>query len=228
MRRSRATIICLPVGTVLIAIAGWLVLSGIRLRRAFEHERVTPLVELPIDLSNALTIEIPVHVSYPAGHGFKLLIKGPPTTPETFEPEPWLDGLTGTVTVVAGPEIPEQPSQLNTWQGYASGPDSCAIGRVYGSTCGDYILRLEVSHGAAALEHARHKLVIMNDVCGCELLGVFWGNFLAVPLTIFALAALGIAFSSQCAIHLKESGGNAAAVSKVTATPPRDPLLPGS
>lgn len=201
MKWSCTFLICMPIAFVLFVPAAWLVISGVRLRRDFEHERNTPLAEMSADVSKPGTIEIPVRVTYPAGHGFKVLIKGPLTTPDANEMEPWLQGLEGTIAVVSGPYVPAAPSELGPWHGYASGFDSCAVARIYNSPPGNYLLRLEVSKGAPALQSSPHKLAIMNDVCGCELLGVFWGNLIAVALTIFGLAALGVGFSVQCSMR---------------------------
>lgn len=194
MRWSRTFLICMALAIMLFAPAAWLVIAGVRLRRDFEHEQITPLAGVAADLSKPGTIDVPLRVTYPAGHGFKVLIKGPPSTPNANEMEPWLQGLEGTIAVVSGPYVPEAPTELGPWHGYASGFDSCAIARIYGSSPGDYVLRLDVTAGAPALKDRPHKVVIMNDVCGCETLGVFWGNALAaligvVAISIFAVGA---------------------------------------
>jgi hypothetical protein len=194
LKRLTATFwIAMPIAVVAIGFALRIVLWGVGMHRAFDHERVTPLATVACDLSKVGEYDIPINVTYPYGHGFKLLVEGPAqVSKEAWEPEPWLAELNGAVQVASGPYVPEAPVELMKYLSFASGPDSRAIVRVYGSSPGEWLLRLRVTAGAKGLEGVPHKIVIYNDVCGCELLAAFYGFVLAGGLGVLGLVAGGI------------------------------------
>lgn len=184
--------VCAPLALVCFGFAAKLIYWGISIRSAFERERVTPLTTFDCDLSKQGSHDIPVTVTYPAGHGFKFIVDGPPASVEPPNDEPWLAGLAGTANIAEGPWGASEPMELLEGCSFASGPDSRAIVRVYGSSPGKYTLRLRVDSGAPALAGVPHRLVIFNDVCGCETLGAFFGNIIAAG-SIGAGLILGIA-----------------------------------
>lgn len=187
--------VCVPIGLGLIGVAALVVTWGQGLRHDFDRERVTPLAVVECDLSRPGAWEFPVRVEYPAGHGLKLLVEGPAPMRQAWETENWLQGLAGEVTVLSGPFVPEKPVPLMEYVSFASGPDSRAIVRVWGSPPGEYRLRLTVTRGAAGLAGVGHRLLIFNDVCGCELLAVFWGDVIAAGMGLagLTLGAIGVA-----------------------------------
>lgn len=185
-----------PIALAALGLGVSFVRAGMRIQSGFEHEQAHALATLQCDLSKPGEYDVPVKVVYPHGHGFKVLVDGPAQTPERYEPEPWLDGLAGDVAVVSGPFGRGSPVHLlNQYLSFASGPDSRAIARVYDSTRGDYTLHLTIAHGAPALTGVPHRLVIYNDVCGCELMAVFFGNVIAAALGIVGLALGGVAIA---------------------------------
>lgn len=186
--------IAAPLSLAAFGLGVSFVLSGIRIQSGFEHEQANALATVQCDLSKPGEYDVPVKVVYPHGHGFKILVDGPAQKPGRYQPEPWLDGLAGEVGVVSGPFGRGHPVTLRDESvSFVSGPDSRAIARVYDSTRGDYTLHLTITHGAPALTGVPHRLVIYNDVCGCELMGVLIGNVIAAALGVVGLVLGGVA-----------------------------------
>jgi hypothetical protein len=185
--------VCVPIGVGLIAVAAWVVITGELMRRNFKHERVTPLAGFDCDLSKPGEWELPVTVTYPYGHGLKVIVEGPAvTSKQPWEPEPWLEGLEGTIGPAEGPCAADGPKRLMEFLSFNSGADSRAIVRTYCSDPGKTVLRLSVTRGAEKLAGVPHRVVVYNDVCGCELLGVFWGDVLSAGVGVGGLVVGGI------------------------------------
>ncbi len=201
LKLSRTFWIATPLALIAIGLGAFIYTSGRDLTQNFERERTTPLTTFQCDLSSSGEYDIPVHVNYSGGHGLKVLVVGPPQTPGRYELEPWLNDLKGSVTTISGPFGPHEPMDLSYQYSFASGPDSRGIVRVPDSSKGDHVLHLSITHGAPALIGVPHQLVIYNDVCGCELLAVFYGNIIALALAIAGLvsAIIAIAFRKPAA-----------------------------
>lgn len=185
----------MPLALAAFALGTFIYHSGREMTQEFERQRTTPLATLNYDLSNPGEYDIPVSVNYSAGHGFKVLVIGLPQTPDRFEPEGWLDELAGSIATITGPFGPHEPMPLMAAYSFASGWDSRGIVRLPDSSEGKHMLHLSITHGAPALTGVPHQLVIYNDVCGCELIGVFFGNIIALGLAIAGLVSAGIAIA---------------------------------
>lgn len=190
--------VCVPLGVLLLVPALWIIVWGVRMRTAFHRERVTPLTTVECDLSKAGTIEFPVRVDYSRGHGFRLLMEFKERPPGREEEHAWLYGLTGVARVKTGPFDHDYPSPVD---GSFSAPplraNSYFIAKVTGSPPGDYVLSFDVVTGASALENVPHRLVVMNDVCGCEMVGVFVGHVIGVGGSLIGVCLLVAGFTSR-------------------------------
>jgi len=84
---------------------------------------------------------------------------------------------------------------------FASGPDGRALARLPGSPPGEYQVRVVVTDGARGLAGVPHRLVVMNDVCGCELMGPA-----VLVLGAFIAATIGSALCVWSAGSLRRAG----------------------
>lgn len=174
MVRKARTIVAVGVGLIglaLVSFAPIAIVGSVQARRAFQLERDRPLAELDCDLSEAGEHVLPMRVDYPYGHGLKLLVIGPPRPEIEYEPAPWLKGLQGVAGLDAAPFESSTGVRLLENNSFASGPDGRALARLPGSPPGEYRVRVVVTRGASGLAGVSHRLVVLNDVCGCELMG---------------------------------------------------------
>ncbi len=195
--------------TITLALAGLaalLLVGSVRfgytyfdMRSGLARERVTPLCVIECDLSQPSEFQAQFRLDYPYGHGFKLLVDGPSRTPDRNEAEPWLDGLQGrvlTTRLTMSNEGEERvglrsADLLPDWLGFASGPDSRALARLPAGDPGLYQLEISITRGASALAGTPHRLIVMNDVCGCELMAGFISLVIGLCLGALGLMALG-------------------------------------
>ncbi|MBY0311840.1 MAG: hypothetical protein K2W85_07205 [Phycisphaerales bacterium] len=152
----------------LIITGAWFFYAGQQIAWGFDHQRAHPLAILDCDLSKPSEFTIPLRVDYPYGHGFILSVDGPPRTSERGTPEPWLAGLRGIAVTESARYGSGNPEQLN--DGHSAWIDSNSIVKLGGSPKGDYIIRVVVTDGAPQLASIPHRIVVMNSVCGCELI----------------------------------------------------------
>lgn len=179
---------------IALVLAGTFVVLCTGVRREYEQEAVTPLAVVECDLSEPMEIRIPLTVRYDGGHGLKVLVDGPPYVERGHEPASWLGGLAGIAAYERAPFQYTEAVRLMRWLSFASGPDPRAIVRMPGSPPGEYVILLTVTSGAPGLSDQTHRVIVMNDVCGCETLVcvIFW--IIAGLLTGVAAVLLAIAW----------------------------------
>ena len=163
--------------------------------RGFRHALAEPIGVMNCDLSKPGTASCGVSIDYPYGHGLKLIVDGPAKThPADYGSELWLNGLRGSAVVIGGSPYAEEPRPLMGDLSFASGPDSAAIVRLYpGVRDAACTVKLDIERGAPALAGVSHRVLILNDVCGCELIGV---RLMLMTLVISVPVALGCAYGT--------------------------------
>lgn len=184
-----------------LPLAPLAIVENVRAKRVFERERDRVLAELDCDLSEAGEHVLPVRVDYRYGHGLKLLVLGPPRPEIEYEPTPWLKGLQGVAGLDRAPFESTTGVRLLVNNSFASGPDGRALARLPGSPPGEYQVRVVVTDGARGLAGVPHRLVVMNDVCGCELMGPA-----VLVLGAFIAATIGSALCVWSAGSLRRAG----------------------
>lgn len=202
-RRSAITLVLAGMAAALLVLSASLCSSYFNMRSGLARERVTPLCVIECDLSRASEFQAQFRLDYPHGHGFKLLVDGSNGTSDRFEPERWLGSLQGRVVVTR--LVSDSDGELaKGWRAvellpgntsFASGPDSRALARLPAGRPGVYKLDFSITAGAAELAATPHRLIVMNDVCGCELMAGFISLVVGLglgALGLIALATMGL------------------------------------
>lgn len=203
-RLPKRSIACFVLATALIALGVYIVRGCWERRVAFEHERDTPLGEFDCDLSKPGEHDFDVSVRYPSGHWLRLELAMTPSTTNK-------DELTDRLAMLnAGVEMRFTPDEHSfsdsepfdctreriDWTILEMRDGSVVLDRLNGTPPGKYHLHLTVRKGAPGLASVPHRLVVMNDVCGCELLmdSILCMFVAGLGLVSLLLIGAGIAF----------------------------------
>lgn len=205
MRRSFSPITIMLFGTALLSltIAAITARWCLKLRRDFEHELVTPLAEFDCDVSQPSEVRLSFPVRYMAGHGLELYAAGPKTipTPKQSEKSSPVRSLEGQIITVFRPNADTPPGYPETSE-TSELSESFAecrpsehgrfLATMPGSPPGDYTLTISINGASSTTDPRPIHFVVMNRVCGCELLATLYGWVLAGGSTLLSLASFGI------------------------------------
>jgi hypothetical protein len=186
----------MALGLVFEVFACVISLWGLGVTWAYKEESERVLADIPADLSVAGEYRTTVRVDYPSGHGLKLQLALPWSTPTDIED--CFKTLRATARLARSPwGTVHVPTTLAPHTQFASGPDALGLARLPGSPPGEYEIIVTVAQGAESLRDRYSHLLVRNDVCGCECMPAKIGFVPAGCSAAMGLTLLGIGIARQ-------------------------------